>query len=93
MFFGAMIAAAMMLADTTPAAAAAATTPAAAPPAAAAPAAQPAKKPKLICKTEQVTGSIMPKKTCYTEDDMAQRRQEERQNLERMQSQLGLKSN
>jgi hypothetical protein len=95
MILSAMFAATMMLADTTPAAAAAASS--VNPATAAAPAnpAAPAKasKPRVICKTESVTGSLMPKKTCYTTDDYAQRQQDERQNLERMQNNLALKGN
>jgi invasion protein IalB len=85
-----MLAATVLMADTTPAAAAAATTvtPASAP-AAAAPA-KTADKPKLICKTEPVIGSLISKKTCYTSDQMAQRRQDERENLEKMQTQIGM---
>ncbi|HEX3888024.1 MAG TPA: hypothetical protein VHW05_11050 [Phenylobacterium sp.] len=92
MIFSLLFAAGLMLADPAPAAASAA----APAPAAAAPSAQaaaPAKKaeqPRLICKTESVTGSLMPKKTCYRSDDLAQRKQDERENLERLQSQLGL---
>jgi hypothetical protein len=86
-----MFAASILLADTTPVAASAAgaVSPATvtAPPKAA-----PANKPRVICKTESVTGSLMPKKTCYTSDDLAQRKQEERANLEKMQNQLGLQS-
>lgn len=85
-----MLAATVLMADTTPtAAAAAATVSPAATAGAAAPAKTPAKtpeKPRLICKTESVTGSLMPKKTCYNSDDLAVRRQDERQNLERMQT-------
>jgi hypothetical protein len=51
----------------------------------AAPAPVKADKPKVVCHTEAVTGSLMPKRTCYTEEQSAQRRQEERQNLERIQ--------
>ena len=90
MFLSAMLAATVLMADTTPAAAAAATTASPTPAAGAAAPAKTADKPKLICKTEAVTGSLMPKKTCYTSDDLAQRRQEERANLEKMQNQLGL---
>jgi len=87
-----IFAAAVLLADSTPAAAAAANT--VSPATVTAPAkAAPANKPRVVCKTESVTGSLMPKKTCYTTDDMAQRQQEERQNLQRMQNQLGLKGN
>jgi 3-oxoacyl-ACP reductase-like protein len=85
-----MLAATVMLAGATPAAAAATVTPATA---VAAPAKAAASKPRLICKTESVTGSLMPKKTCYTSDDYAQRQQDQRQNLERMQNNLSLKGN
>ena len=84
MFLSAMLAATVLMADTTPAAATAATAPPEAK--AEATAAKKTEKPKLICKSENVTGSLMPKKTCYNSDDMAQRRQDERQNLERIQS-------
>lgn len=94
MILSAMFAATMLLADTTPAAATAASNvnPATA---AAAASAKPAKadKPRVICKTESVTGSLMPKKTCYTADDYAQRQQDERQNLERIQNNLAMKGN
>jgi hypothetical protein len=90
-----MIAATIMLADTTPAAAAAAATAqpamAATPAAAAAPAAKP--KDKLICRSESVTGSLMPKKTCFLESERAQIKQDQRQNLEKLQNNLGLVSN
>ena len=79
-----MLAATVLMADTTPAAATAATTAKAAE--APAVAAKKTEKPKLICKTENVTGSLMPKKTCYVSDDLAQRQQDERQNLERIQT-------
>jgi invasion protein IalB len=64
-----MLAATVLMADTTPAAAAAAATTATP---AATPAAAPSKteQPKLICKTEPVLGSLMPKKTCYTSEKM-----------------------
>lgn len=90
MILSAMFAATILLADTTPAAAAAATT--VSPATVTAPTTKdaPANKPRLICRTEAVTGSMFPKKTCYTSDDLAQRKQEERANLEKMQNQLGL---
>lgn len=90
MFFGAMLAATVLFADTTPAAAKAAD--AVTPATSAAPVTK-TEKPKVICKSEQVTGSLMAKKTCYTQDQMAQRRQDERQNLERLQSQNTIKTN
>ena len=74
-----------LLADTP----AAATTPAPAPAAAAA-APVKADKPKVVCHTEAVIGSLMPKKTCYTSEQMAQRRQDERENLQKMQNQIGM---
>ncbi|HZZ33392.1 MAG TPA: hypothetical protein VFE10_15530 [Phenylobacterium sp.] len=74
------------MADTTPAAATAATATTAKTAEAPAAAAKKTEKPKLICKTENVTGSLMPKKTCYNSDDLAQRQQDERQNLERIQA-------
>jgi invasion protein IalB len=83
LFLSAMLAATVLMADTTPAAAASTTAKTAEAPA---PAAKKTEKPKLICKTESVTGSMMPKKTCYSSDDLAQRQQEERQNLERIQT-------
>jgi hypothetical protein len=86
-----MFAATILMADTTPAAAAATTV---SPATVTAPTTKDAKadKPRLICKTEAVTGSLFPKKTCYASDDLAQRRQEERANLQRMQNQLGLQT-
>jgi hypothetical protein len=87
-----MFAATIMLADATPAAATAATAATPATPAAAAEAPKTA-KPKMVCRTEAVTGSMFPKKTCYQLDDLAQRQQEERKNLQQMQNNLGLKTN
>lgn len=87
-----MFAASMMLADTTPAAATAAV-PTPPPAVSSAPVAKKEDKPRLICRTEPVTGSMFPKKTCYTSDQYSQRQQDERQNLEKMQNQLGLRSN
>ena len=85
-----MFAATILLADTTPAAATAAAT--VSPATVTATPARDAKpeKPRLICKTEAVTGSLFSKKTCYTSDEMAARKQEERANLEKLQNQLGL---
>jgi uncharacterized protein (DUF2147 family) len=79
-----MLAATMMLADTTPAAATAATTATPAPAAAAKP-----EKEKVVCKTEVVTGSLFPKKTCRSVAEFSREQQEQRQNLERMQNNLG----
>ncbi|THD67297.1 hypothetical protein [Phenylobacterium sp.] len=81
----AMLAATVLMADTTPAAATAATVAAKPAEAAAAPEAKKTEKPKLICKTEAVIGSLMPKKTCYSSDELSQRQHDERQNLERIQ--------
>jgi hypothetical protein len=88
MLFSALIAVAI-LADATPAAAAVPAQPAAAsaPAAAAAPAAAPAAKPKpkVVCHTEAVIGSLFPKKTCTTVDQANEQRQAERQDLEAIQ--------
>jgi hypothetical protein len=88
----ALIAASLMLADTTPAAATAAQT---AQPAAAATPATPAKptEDRLICRSESVTGSLMPKKTCRRASDMARDRQDQRENLERIQREVGRSGN
>lgn len=88
-----MLAATLILADATPAAATAAAT---AQPAAAATPAKPAAKPaedRLICRSEAVTGSLMPKKTCRRASDMARERQEQRENLERIQREVGRSGN
>lgn len=45
---------------------------------------------KMVCKTEAVTGSLFPKKTCMRADEMAMRRQEERMNLEKTQNEIPL---
>ena len=80
-----MLAATIMLADATPTAAA--TTTPATPAAAAKPAAKTDKADadKVVCKTEAVTGSLFPKKTCRSAKDSAQIQQEERANLEKIQ--------
>jgi hypothetical protein len=88
----AMFAATILLADTTPAAASAAQAAAPATPAKPAAADKPA-KPRMICKTEAVTGSLFPKKTCYDPAELAQRREDERKNLEQMQNNLSMKGN
>ena len=41
---------------------------------------------KLICKTETVLGSRQVKKVCYNQADQAQITQDERMNLERIQT-------
>lgn len=82
-----MLAATIMLADTTPVAATAATTPAPAATAAPTKAAAKASDDKVVCKTEAVTGSLFPKKTCYSTKELAQRQQEERANLQKIQEQ------
>jgi 3-oxoacyl-ACP reductase-like protein len=89
-----LFAAGLLMADPAPVTASAAgPTPAATAPVTPVAAATPAKKtepPRLICKSESVTGSLMPKKTCYRSDELAQRKQDERENLERIQSQVDL---
>jgi hypothetical protein len=92
----AIFAAAVLLADVTPTAgeAAPAQAPAAAPAAKAreATAEQNANPKKqagnaLICKNEPVLGSRLPTKRCRTTEQMAQQRQEDQANLDKMQRQ------
>ena len=92
MILSAMLAATLMLADTTPAAATAAQTAQPATAATPAKAAKPAED-RLICRSEEVTGSLMPKKTCRRASDMARERQEQRENLERIQREVGRSGN
>ena len=40
---------------------------------------------KIVCHTEYVTGSMFPKKTCRSEREIADRRAEERENIEKNQ--------
>lgn len=91
----ALFAAAILLAETTPAAA-----PAAAPAAPAAPQATvdgapvvKVKRDDMLCKQEEVLGTRIPKKVCYTRAEQEARSQQDRQNVERMQSQFGKISN
>ena len=83
---GLVFASALVLAQNTLAA------PAVAPPAAAAPAADPAAndptkahRDQLLCKSEQVLGTLIPKKVCYTREQEEARRQEDRRNTEHLQ--------
>ncbi len=92
----ALFAAAILLAETTPAAAPA-------PMAAVAPAQATAdgapavvkvrRNEDMICKQEEVLGSRIPKKVCYTRAEQEARSQEDQKNLQRMQSQFGKISN
>ena len=85
MLFSALIVAGAILADATPAAATTAPAqPVAAAPATAAQAAVPP-KPKLVCHTEAVIGSLFPKKTCTTVEQSNEQRQADRQALESVQ--------
>ena len=77
-----LFAAAILLAETTPAAAGAQAV--AAPPAAAAPA-QKVNKDGLVCHTEEIVGSRIPKKVCFTPEQAADRAQQDRENLDHMQ--------
>lgn len=84
---GVVLSAALLLAQATPDAGASANMPAQ-------PAATPAKAPKvnrdgMICHTEEILGSRIPKKVCFTPEQAASREQQDRLNLEHQQSQNG----
>ena len=93
----AMFAASMMLAETTPAAATAASAvPTTAPTVTPATVVKKAdEKPHLTCTSERVIGTLMPKRTCYTSEQYAQRQKDGREELENIQSQhpMGPKNN
>ena len=80
----AILAAAILLAETTPAAAG--SHPAATPVAAPGPKVN---KDGMICHTEEVLGSRIPTRVCMTPEQEAQRRQQDREMTEHMQSQNG----
>jgi hypothetical protein len=90
LMIGAVFTVAILLADATPAAAQ--PTPAAP---AAAPADQSASaKPKvnrdgMVCHTEEILGSRIPKRVCMTPADAEARAHQDQQNLGRIQSQFG----
>lgn len=91
--FVALLAAGALLADATPAASAAAqlaASPAAAPPAEAA---KKPEKPKLVCHSVSTTGSLFPTKVCVNPKDAADRRQQDRDALEKMQQQIPMRGN
>jgi hypothetical protein len=44
-----------------------------------------ARRDELLCKTEKVMGTLIPKKVCYTREQEEARTQEDRQNTERLQ--------
>ena len=92
----AIFAAAILFAETTPAAAPAPVAPATAAVdgATAAPGVTKAKRDSdLICHSEQVLGSRIPSRVCYTRAEQEDRAQQDKQNLQRMQSQFGKVSN
>ena len=49
-------------------------------------------KDGLVCHTEEVLGSRIPKRICYTPEAAAQRQQEDRRTIEHMQSRNSGKS-
>jgi hypothetical protein len=86
-----VLAAALLMAQAAPDAAGAQVPMAAAP---AAPAPVAAKGPKvnkdgLVCHTEEVLGSRIPKRICFTPEQLADRKQQDQETLERLQSQNG----
>jgi predicted secreted protein len=86
---GAVFAVAILLAETAPAAG----TPAA--PAAAAPTAaseQKADRDTKVCHNEEILGSRIPKRVCYSQEESEARSQQDRRTVERMQSQMSYTS-
>ena len=80
---GVLFAAAVLLAETTPAAA---DNPAdAAPPAAVKAPPVKVNKDGKVCHTEEVLGSRIPKRVCFTPEEEADRAQQDRLNLQHMQ--------
>ena len=77
------LAAAVAIAASTPAAGAAPVAPEGA--AQAAPAAKPVDKDRQICKTEPLAGSRVPKKVCATKAEWDARRQDDKEQLDKMQ--------
>ena len=77
------LAAAVAMAAATPAAGAAPVAPEGA--AQAAPAAKPENSDKQICKTEPLVGSRVPKKVCATKAEWEARRQNDKEQLDKMQ--------
>jgi hypothetical protein len=43
----------------------------------------------LLCRQEQVIGSRIPRKVCYTRNQQEQREQEDHRTMDRLQSQFG----
>ena len=82
---GAVFAAAILLAETTPAAGNPAAPAAATPPA---PVEQKmVDRDTKVCHNEEILGSRIPKRVCYTQAESEARSQQDRQTVERLQSQ------
>ena len=81
---GAVFAVALMLAEATPAAET--------PPAAPAAKAQKVDRDGKVCHNEEIVGSRIPKRVCYTQAESEARSQQDRQTIERLQSQKGFTS-
>jgi len=82
--FISILAAAFVMAASSPAVGAASAAPEAALAPAPAPAAK-ADKERQICKTEALAGSRVPKKVCATKAEWEARRQDDREQLDKMQ--------
>jgi hypothetical protein len=85
---GAVFSAALLLAQAAPAAMPPAAAPAPVVTSTSAPA-QKVNKDGLICHSEQILGTRIPKRVCFTPEEAEQRRLQDKANLERMQSQNG----
>ena len=90
MILSAMLAATIMMAESSSTATPSNVTAATPAPAAAAQTKTAEAKPvdHIVCKSEAVTGSLFPKKTCRSTKDAAQIQQEERANLEKIQNEI-----
>jgi invasion protein IalB len=56
----------------------------------AAPAPAPAQKPKVVCKSEKVTGSSIKKRTCRTQEQAAQQQRDSQEYLNKVQGSAGV---
>jgi hypothetical protein len=90
---GAVFTVAILLADAAPAAAqTSAPAPAAAPGSQVASAKPKVNRDGMICHTEEILGSRIPKKVCMTPAEAEDRARQDQQNLQHMQSQNGFRS-
>jgi len=85
----AIFALAMLMSEPVPAATDGATAPAAPPAAAATPVVKVKRDSDMICHSETMLGSRIPSKVCYTRAEQEERTQQDKRNLDHMQSGFG----